>query len=256
MIDTKNILNKYQDLVVNIGRAAASTLYPMEFEYYLCALELTTYEGETIEYFCWPIMPSSITKNESNRTQIKKTYSGVTVIDSKSYTPTEISLKGNFGRSFKILIDSGLPTLFKAFRFSIKNGINNNSDLDQSKLTQNPIQFEVAIKTGFGCVSILRSIINKASGTDDKGHPFKLFFYNPSLGESYLVVPSPGNPLVISLNDSNNNMIHQYSLNLTAIAPISGHTLQGNNSSNVDILSPDIVQKSVSTFVSIVRTSL
>ena len=251
-VDTKGILEKTQTLFNSIGRAAANTLYKNEFEYYMLGLELTDFEGNTIDYFAFPVMPSSITKNETTRLNVKKTYGGITVINSKSFTPSEVQIKGNFGRNFKIMVDVGQSTIFKAFKFSLKNGINDVSDIDESKLVQNPVQFDVAIKTGYGCIKILQSIINKAAGTDDRGKSFKLYLYNPALGESYLVVPTP-NPLVFSQNDSQSNMIWQYVLNLIAIAPISGNTLQGNNSSNVNILSPDIVQKATSTFVSIIR---
>jgi hypothetical protein len=252
--DNTAILNDYKKLVSSIGRAAIHTLFPKDFEYFMFALELTDYDGATIDYFTWPIMPSSISKNENNRINVKKTYAGVTVINSKSFTPSELTIKGSFGRSFKILIEAGTPSIFKAFQFSRQNGVWDTSDLDQSKLKEESRNYNPVVKTGYGCIQILKSIINKSAGCDDKGRPFKLYAYNLSMGESYLVAPSP-NPLVITLNDSNQNMIPNYTLNLITLAPISGTKTQGDTGSGLsNVLGLDVAQKATSTFVSTLRS--
>ena len=46
-----------------------------------------------------------------------------------------------------------------------------------------------------------------------------MFFYNPALGENYLVVP-PQNALTLTQDDQNGNMIWNYTLNLTIVSPI------------------------------------
>lgn len=246
---------KVKELISSVGRAAIHAMYPSEIEHYAFSLELATFDGETVDYLTFPIMPSGISKTENNRINIKKSYAGVTVINSKSFTPQNLTIKGNFGRAFKILIESGTPSIFRAIKYSYKNGIKDVSDLDQAKLSSESRNFDPTIKTGYGCIQILKAIINKAAGTDDKGRPFKLFAYCPALGESYLVVPDPSG-LTITLNDSSQNMIHNYSLNLIVVAPITGNNLQGKNASGMkNILAFDLIQKSSSIFVSGLKNS-
>lgn len=58
----------------------------------------------------------------------------------------------------------------------------------------------------------------KSNGVDKDGLPFRLYFYNMALGESYLVVVPPTG---LVLNQSlQRNMIWEYSLTMTAIAPL------------------------------------
>ena len=249
--DQTQIVNELTQLYSSIGRAAVSNLFPNDFEYYAVALELTDFDGFMVDYFLFPVMPKGISKTETSRANIKKTYNSTTVLNSKTFSPCDISIKGTFGRAFKIVIDADTMGLFRGFKYSRKSGVWFTPDLDQSSLqAKAAASFNPIVKTGFGCLQILRSIISKASGTDDKGRPFKLFLYLPALSEAYLVAPTP-NPLTLTMDEGSTNMIWQYQLNLTAIAPLSGNLSQGKiGSSCVNVLALASIQKATTAFVS------
>ena len=60
----------FRDQLAASGRAALSVIFPRDIEYYMVALELTTFEGDTIDYFSFPVMPSTLSKVENERTSI------------------------------------------------------------------------------------------------------------------------------------------------------------------------------------------
>jgi hypothetical protein len=255
-IDIEGVKRDFKNLAETLGRGALHALYPKEFEFYMFALELTTFDGDTIDYLTFPVMPSNITKAENNRINVKKSFGAVTVINSKSFTPSDLTISGTFGRSFKILIESGSPTIFNGLKYSYKTGIWDPNDIDQSYLKNDSRNFNPAIKTGYGVIQALKSIIAKSAATDDKGRSMKLYCYNLGMGESYLCVPTP-NPLTIKLNDKDNNMLPSYSLSLTTIALITGTTTQGKSSSGIrSVIGLDYAQKYSSTFVSVLRKGL
>jgi hypothetical protein len=104
-------------------------------------------------------------------------------------------------------------------------------------------EFDPGIKTGFGCVKMMQAIISKSNGVDKSGLPFKLFFYNMALGESYLVVVPPA-----GLNLSQNlqrNMIWEYNLSMTAIAPLESVKSGKTKTSLTKILAAGAIQKGV-----------
>jgi hypothetical protein len=221
------ISNTYNQLVNDIKKPVLHSLYPYDFEVYLMSIELVDSDGLTVDYFAWPVMPINITKSEMSRINVKKTASAVTVISSSSFTPHNLSIKGDFGRTFKILFRRNQPLDFKAFRFSIFNGVRNKEDLDNSKPLNLISEFNPEIKTGYACIKIMQSIIDKSSGVDAKGKPFKLHLYNPAIGESYIVVPSK-NPLVLEQNNQTNNMIWSYSLNLVIVSPLQPYEFEND----------------------------
>jgi hypothetical protein len=196
-------------------------------------------------------MPKSFTKSENNRINIKKSYASVNVINSKSFTPHDIVIKGNFGRTFQLLLSVNKPVNFKAFSYSIDAGVKTIKDLDPMLTKTEIATFNPIVKTGYGCTKILQFMINKASGSDKQGRPFKLYLYNPMLGESYLVVPNP-NSMTLMQNEGANNMIWEYTLNLTAIAPLLNNTNKLRNST-ANILAADNIRKGLGVFVSSVR---
>lgn len=251
MSDITRAYDEYRRLSSSVGKAALHTLFPEDFEYYSISLELTTFDDNTIDYFVFPIMPKSISKTEAVRINVKKSLSTITVINSKSFIPQEISIKGDFGRAFNVLLKGSESTVFRAFRFARDNGIKKIQDLSPSYVSKRTAVFDPVIKTGYGCIKILQSIINKANGTDDKGRPFKLYLYNPALGENYLVVPSP-NPLILDQNNQQNNMIWGYTLNLTAIAPIHGSKSRILKGSLTNILAVDNIQKGLNATTTLV----
>lgn len=208
-------------LPVNDIKSSLASLYPRDFEVYFVALELTTADGDTIDYFTFPINPSSIEKSETETTTVQHSLSGTTVFNKDGYTPGDISISGNFARSFSFVLNDNTEINAKGFEYSIENGrynansVNTNTDMSFDA----PI-LSSQVKTGFGCIKILQSIIDKAKAHDEKGRTFRLYFYNPALGEAYLVVPTK-TPLKFSQNDSNLNMVWKYDLNLTIIADLA-----------------------------------
>lgn len=236
---------RFKELTLNIGRAAVNTLFPYDFEYYAISLELATWDNETIDFFTFPVMPKSIQKSENTRINVKKTSNAVSVINNNSFIPHDISIKGDFGRNFKILLSRSIALTFKGLKYSRESGKFTPESFEEGVLSGLPPQFSPGIKTGYGCVKILQSMIDKSRGEDDKGRPFKLFLYNPTLGENYIVVPT-NNPLILNQDENNNNMIWAYTLNLTAIAPLDlSFNKKDIKTSLVNILKSNSIQNSV-----------
>lgn len=243
--------NRLLGLMESVGRPALATLFPNDFEVYLCTLELVTADGETIDFFTFPVMPESISKQEIKRNSIRNTAGGITVLSSPTYTPQEISIKGNFGRSFKILIGD---TESNAAAYSMSSGKYDISDLTgKVKSTINTV-FDASIKTGFGATRMLKAIISKSNGVDDKGRPFKLYFYNLAFGESYLVVVPP-NGITFSQN-MQKNMIWEYNLNMTAVAPLEAVKNAPTSTSMVKKLVSAAVTKTVNDLATYIASVL
>lgn len=195
-------------LLEEIGKTALNIRYPKEFELYLCALELTDQDGQTLKYFIFPIMPSGISETKPQLTNIKKTLAGVTVLSSPTFMPTDITLNGNFGRKFKVLLGTDLQDF--ASSFTVNNQITPNSILSGVGDF-----FDNRIKTGYGCIKILEEIIQQSNQIDSGGAK-RLIFYNQALGNSYLVKATS-----LTFNQSQEtNMIWNYNLQLRSIAPL------------------------------------
>lgn len=239
-------LIRYNEMVKILGRSALSYMYPKDFEFYLCAFELM--EGRNVvDYFVFPIQPSSIQKTEPNRTNIKTSLSGVTVLKNDAFIPQEVSIKGNFGRNFKILQMQGVA-------------FSNNVEIDKERgLTFNSQNFSYGVKTGFGATKILQKIIQKSNETTSTGQMRQLHFYNLALGESYLVTVQPNGLTLSQTQDM--NMIWQYSLSMSILAPLSEvMTSYFSEKRNQDIMMKGVLQKSVNivardlaTFINKVR---
>lgn len=230
--------------ISGMGLSMANAALPYDIEYYMVALELTDGGGNTIDYFSFPIMPSSITKTEPKRTNIKQAGSGITVISNTAFVPQIITLQGNFGKYFRFLLSTREPAPVAA-SFSVSNGVYNLYESSADSLIGSSGGLTFGLKNGFGSLNILRAIISKSNGVDNQGRPFRLYFYNMALSESFLVVVPPEG-LRISQNLQNNG-IWEYSLTLQAIAPLSLVSGAGENLSSCKrLLSPANIQKGVS----------
>ena len=213
----KAVKDKYVNMLGQTGRAGLSAVFPYDFEYYMMALELTTYEGTTIDYLAFPVMPNSFSQSEPKRTNVQYTAGGVVALTTPSFTPKQISIRGTFGKDFKILVGDTIKTLGKN-KYSIRAGKRTIEDLHNKNLKNRFQSFNTEIKTGYGVIKLLQAIVDKANGVDENGKPFKLNFYNMAMGESWVVVVPQGG-LVISQNVGT-NMVYDYALNLVAISPI------------------------------------
>lgn len=205
------IVEKIQGLVggqvsslgASMTRNLLHSLYPSEFELYMVSLELTDFEDKVEDYFTFPINPSMISKVEPTTKTIERTFGGVIVNKSGSFTPQDLVIKGNFGRDFQILVRNKV--------------LNFNSILKQTtSFGVNPEEFSSTIKTGYGSLKILQGICKRSNQVID-GKPMKLYFHNFMLGESYLVE-------VIDFSSDMNmssNMIWNYSLKMKILTPIN-----------------------------------
>jgi len=236
---------RYRQLVDTVGRAAVHALFPTDIEVYLMALELTTGAGDTIDYFAFPILPNQITKTEPTRTTIRKTSGGVTVFTSDAFVPQSVQIKGNFGRHFRILL-SPKATEANGIAWSTQSGVYSLSEArNLGRLSFTTPLFSFGVKTGYGATRILKAIVNKSNGVDFEGKPFRLYFYNLALGESYLVTIPPSGITVQQTLDK--NMIWEYTLNMTVLAPLNALENRAGPSSLVRTLGIGAIQQGVNT---------
>lgn len=241
-------LKKYTDLLNQIGKAAANALFPNDIEYYFVALELVDSRGNAVDYFSFPIMPSSIRYMENEIANIKKSAGGITALSSTTFVPIDISLSGNFGRSFKFLVGNSQFNA-NAFRFSTESG--NYSPLDAVATVKNAV-FDPKIKTGYGCIKVLNAIYTKSRMLDDNNQPHRLYLYNPALGMNHLVKAIN---LSLSQNGKEENMIWQYNISLKAIAPLSA-IKPDLQKSLIKGLAFDFTQKRLTNVLSSIKKSI
>lgn len=190
---------RFKALSQTIGKRALNALFPNDVEIYIYALELVNGDGETEDYFIFPVNPSNNTEQVSPIKSIKKTAGGITVLKTNTFSPSNITLQGNFGRKFKFIAGSELVSF---------SSINFKPTLNDVKPT-----FSKNIKTGYGCIKVLEGILKKSETLDKKGQPYALFMYNLALGNSYLCE-------VLDYNFYQNlemNMIWNYNLTLKSL---------------------------------------
>lgn len=237
----------YTDLLIQIGRPALNARYPKEFELYMCALELIDQEGATLRYFIFPVMPSNIDESQPQITNIKKSLAGITVLSNPTFVPGDISLSGNFGRKFKVLLGVDYTDLISSF--STQGG-----QLTSSSVIEGASDFfDKRVKTGYGCCKILEEIIAESKAVDEKGVR-RLIFYNPALGNNYLVKPTS---LRFSMSQES-NMIWNYSLNLKTIASLESlNSISQTQQSEERLITTGYIQqqaqKILSSLTSILR---
>ena len=100
-------IQKAGSLIETAGRAILASQFPNDFEVYLCTLELADSKNNTIDFFTFPITPNAISKTEAKRENIRNTAGGVTVLSSPTFVPQDITIRGDFGRTFKLLLSLG-----------------------------------------------------------------------------------------------------------------------------------------------------
>lgn len=203
-----NVQQEAYDLVNRVGGAAAHSLFPLDLDtYYSMSLQLVDHTPETIDYFVWPVLPQQYQVGYKSLSTVKKTAGGTLSIKSQGFTPKSISLTGNFGKNFRVMVGQTHVSA-KAWRFSAAGG-DYTGGLTQIK--KKP--FMVGIKNGYGALKILEAICFKSNQLDKDGYPYTLFFYNPSFGESYVV-----NVDSININQTVQQMgLWQYQLSMTAL---------------------------------------
>jgi hypothetical protein len=245
----QDVVSKHQNLLVTIGESGLNALYKNDFEYYMVALELVTSDNFTVDYFCFPVSPSSISQEEPELTNIKKTASGIVSLTTPSFVPKTIQMRGNFGRRFKILLKNNSSVNFSAFKFSgsvTKDQIMNDVNILKQAA------FDPSIKSGYGAIRYLKSILDKSTGIDQNNQSFKLFFYNPILGDNYLV-----EKISFEISESmESNRIPGYNLILRAIAPLDSMSSVDSKKSMVKVLASNLLQKGANSIANSIRRGL
>lgn len=199
----KDTVSRHRNLLEQVGKYGLSVQFPDDFEVYIVALELINSSGETLKYFIFPIMPSTIDENINFTTSIKKTFGGISVLSSTTFTPNDITLSGNFGRRLQVLLGKEYIPIIDGFKKIVSQGISK-------------IEFDTKVKTGYGCCKVLQSICEESKTLED-GNPKTLILHNLALGNSYIVKPQS----LRFTQSQDTNMIWNYSLPLKAVAPLS-----------------------------------
>lgn len=240
------MIEKYSALVAQSGKAAVSALFPNDFEYYAITLELVDSDDRTIEFLTFPVNPETLTYDNTPVTTIKKTFGGVNATSNSTFHPRQITLQGTFGRKFRLLIGKASVSEYSSQRGywgSIKRGV----------MSVKQAAFSSKIKRGYGVTKLLEDIVEKSNSLDDKNEPLRLFFYNPTLGHSFLVKVGQ---FQLSQNRESSNAMWRYSLQLTAIAPLSSISSRNSRGSLLKILSMAVLQSGANRVANEVKTLL
>jgi hypothetical protein len=241
----------FKSKVAQIGRAALNTLFPKDIEYYFLAIELVDSQGYTVDYFAWPILPDEISETQTELTNVRKTMGGVNVLKNPTFNPRQISIRGDFGRRFKLLL-GGKPVEFAGFSLSMQNGkftVNPPNILDS-----NFAQFSSFVKSGYGCIKVLESIKEKSKKLDNDQKPFALYLYNPILGNNYQVEFTSFNQ---KQDKHEYNMRPMYNIQLTAVAPLdSVLSRKANLRAVIKNLSLSNLQKQANSISSGLRSAI
>lgn len=203
---------RYAQLIEQIGKAGLNALFPKDFELYALTLELVNHRNETIDYLTFHVLPSEISYDDMSLTNIKKTLGGVSVIKNSSFVPKTINISGTFGKSLKLLINN-INLTPKLINLSEKYGVFDGMSGSALKIRV-PV-FDTRLKTGYGAIQLLKSILLKSRGSDGE-NPYKLFMYNPIIGENFVVEYDN-----IKINQSiRSNTIYNYEVKFKAVSRI------------------------------------
>lgn len=244
------IFNEALDkLKVSVGRAGLHALFPNDFEYYMCALELTDSQDRVVDYFVFPITPSNINYSSTFITNVKKTAGGVGVLKNSTYVPVDVTLSGTFGRGSKILVGAQKFNM-KTFHISLAGGVWSRMGINKQFNPKLP-SFSTGVKTGYGATKILEAICDKSVGLDPDGKPFRLYLYNPCFNANHLVEVKN-----ITVSQSpENNMMWNYNLSLRTIAPINQLAARGVGSLTT-LLAFDTLEKSINSVAAVALDSI
>lgn len=205
----ENIAKKVGQITKFSGKEYLNNLYPEEFENYIIALELLDEKNNTLQYFIFPINPSSLDESKNRTVNIKQTLGGLAVLNSPAFVPVPVILSGNFGRKLKVVLGEKTEDLVSSFKAedkfswqSVGKGVRNI--------------FDKRVKSGYGCVKILEEICMSSFSMRD-GQRRKLILHNLALGNSYVVKPISFK----AAQTQETNMVWNYSLQLMGIAPLS-----------------------------------
>lgn len=245
-----DVLARVNDLTVNVGTATLSAMFPAEFQYNIISIELTDSDGNTLDFFSFPINPASLAYQEPEVTNVKKTFGGVTAITNNTFVPKSLAINGTFGRNYKFLtsrLDSGDIASWASFGASVVNLFSTPKTSNyryNNGLAQR--EFSKTVKSGYGCIKLLQYFIDAAGDLDKNGRPNMLFFHNNAFGESWLVKPLRKTFTIV---ESRN--IYDYNIQFAVVAParLVSQSPEKNEKSIIRALSKPILQKNVNKVV-------
>ena len=243
--------NRYRNLLNSIGKAGAHALFPNDFEYYMCALELVDSRDRVIDYFVFPVTPSQMSYSEPQLTNIKKTAGGIAILKTSTFIPIDITISGSFGRMLRLLVGQQRLS-FTALRFSVNTGAYSKQAAMSKNVTKRSPSFNPGLKTGYGATKILQAMCDKSVALDGQNKPMRLFFYNPALNANHLVEVTN---LTLNQDKGNSNMLWQYNLTMKAVAPLDGLKKRPRGSL-IKALAFDNLQKGVNKVVSAVKDNI
>lgn len=201
---TTSVYQNALSIVSTMGKAAIHAIFPDDFEYYMCGLELIDSQGNTRAYMNFPVMPNNIMENKTQIATITKTNHGVVTQFNSSFNPRDISVQGTFGRKLRLVTNTYAPNDDKGFSL-FSTGVSAIDMFTAQKMS---------IHTGYGLVKILQKIVLESQKLDRYSKPYMLIFYNYALNTHYIV-----EVMQDSYSQSmENNAIWYYSLEMKAVA--------------------------------------
>jgi hypothetical protein len=194
-------------------------------------------KGETVEFFSFPVMPSSIRYTHQSKSHIGKTMGGVVITTNSTFLPFSISLNGNFGRRFRrVMKVEDISSSSKGVsgvnnRYANEDG-NKISTMKEQTITPKDEMFSTDYKTGYGSTKILESIMLKSQSSDKYYGSHKLIFYNLSFNQAHMV------ELVVHDYGMTKdlNRIWSYNITMKAVAPASAILKKGGVDSSISTL--------------------
>lgn len=206
------VYENVKNVAANIGQAALHSLAPDDFEYYLCSLELLDSTGNTKGFMFFTVMPNNITESKIQIASITKTNKGISTLFNSTFVPRDISIQGTFGRKIRLLVGIKEPqNVSKIPFFSGNLGLN--------------VEGNSVIKTGYGLVKMMKSIIDESFKVDKNGNACILIFNNYAFNTHYVVEVMQS---AFSQNIEN-NMLWYYNLEMKAVAPASAVKMQNQD---------------------------
>jgi len=247
-----SVSEKFKTISADLGKAGINALFPNDFEFYMVSLELVDGNGDTLEFFTFPTMPRSLDQVEPQITNIKKSAGGITALSTSTFIPKPINLQGTFGRKFKVLLGQDSFD-FTAIR-NVAQGRNihdlSNAGAFADLANIKKAVFDPKIKTGYGAIKILQKICELSTGLEEN-KPRRLYFYNRTLSESYLVKVQE---LTLNQNQDQSNLLWQYNLRLMAIAPLE--QIIDKKFLEEKVLGIGVIQKSINTLVGDINANI
>ena len=190
------------NMVLSMGKSAVSALAPDNFESYQCSLELLNIMGVREGYISFVVMPNNISESASPIQTQSKTKNGIVTLFNSSFVPVNIQLQGNFGRKIRVGVNSAISPYETENNFLQGN-------------IATILGASVTAKTGYGMTKVLHYILKRANEVDENGDPYILLYRNFAFNSYYVV-----DVMNYSFSqNTQNNMIWDYSLSLKAVAP-------------------------------------